>query len=129
MAGMSVTVTEPGSYEATLNRISLIKFAWTSDAAGNVSGTTTTNKYNGVLVGAAFLPGAATPTAGYDVAVKDENGVDVLMAQGLTCIAGGQSSATTSSLGAVVDSTLEPQVVDAGNTKTGTIYLYLRGFG
>jgi hypothetical protein len=118
----TVTITEE-----TFGSLKKIAWAWTSDAAGVVSGTLTTGAYNGVLERLVTVPsGAAAPTDNYDVTVLDEDGTDVLMGAGADRDTANTEQVLASSLGAVANDRLELRVANAGNSKGGTVYLYLR---
>ena len=99
--------------------------AWTSDAAGAVSGIDVP-VMAGTLMRAATVPAAAgdAPTDNYDVVVTDAYGVDLLAA------AGANRSATVSqglSPGvAMVRGNIQPTISNAGNAKKGTLSLVVR---
>ncbi len=121
MAGV-VTITEE-----TYGTMKKVKFAWTSDAAGAADGTTT-KAYSGAIERLVTVPGAGAdqPTNLYNVAVNDEDVTDVLMGAGA-----GRSNASTqqvlaSSLGVVANDKLALAITAAGNTKKGTVYVYIR---
>ena len=112
--------------ETTVGSVKRIKFAWTSDASGNVSGTPTTGVYDGEIIAITTIPsGGGTAPTTYTIAVKDADGNDVLCGLGTT-----RSINTTEflkkPLGAVTLSTLELSIASAGNAKQGTAYLWLR---
>lgn len=126
MAG-TLTVTRN---ERTVRQVRL---AWTSDAAGAVSGTTVDAV--GEIHRVTFVPGTggSQPTDLYDATLLDEDGLDVLAGKGANL-----SNATKTQIcpfigdGTVTDKpvavcgTLELQVAAAGNVKSGTVVLYLR---
>lgn len=97
--------------------------AWTSDASGNVSGTTVPVG-RGRVVQAKTIPGTGgvQPSNGYTVTLKDNDGVDRLGG-----IGAGQSNASaailrpTETLFDAEAPTLELQVSGAGNAKQGTV--------
>jgi len=113
--------------EITHGTIKKIKAAWTSDSAtGAVSGTTT-NSYDGRILGAITVPdGVAAPTDDYDIAVNDSDGVDVALGA-----LGNRDETNTeyvaeASMAAVAHSKLTVAVTAAGNSKKGTLYLFIR---
>jgi len=120
-AGVTVT-------EETFSTMSKITFSWTSNASGAASGATT-NNYSGVIYRIVFEPGssATQPTDLYDVTLTDDDGIDILDGAG-----GDLSNATTDQLqgligvSAVANSKLTLTISNAGDSKTGTVIVYLR---
>lgn len=119
----TVTITEE-----RFGSIKKIKFAWTCDASGNVSGTLTTGVYNGAIERLVTDPAAAgsAPTDNYDVTILDEDGTDVLMGAGADRDTANTEQVLRTSLGVVANDTLELQIASAGNAKSGVVWLYLR---
>jgi hypothetical protein len=122
MAGSVMTFTE-----TTFPTIKKIKAAWTSDnATGAVSGTTT-NYYSGRLIGAITVPdGVAAPTDNYDIAVNDSDSVDVALGALADRDTANTEYVAEASMAGVANDQLTIAVTNAGNSKKGTIYLYLR---
>ncbi len=108
---------------------------WTSAAGGAVSGTTT-EPIVGYLLKCITNPGAAAPTDNYDIAITDEESVDVLA--NCTASLGNRDTANTEvqyfnnldatpaevSLRPCVCDRLTFAVTNAGDTKAGTITLF-----
>ncbi len=120
----TVTVTSSTSVTAGITTYTL---AWTSNAAGAVSGNPFTVK-RGYIVSAKIVPSAVTaPTDLYDVTLIDANSVDIL-----NSLAADQST----SLGRYflfdpplyLDGTqqLDLVIANAGNAKLGTVTLWVR---
>ncbi len=110
-----------------------VSFAWTSNASGAVNGTLT-GKLGGVISRVVFVPGATTaqPTDLYDVTLLDEHGMDVLAGKGAnlsnatsTQICPLIGDGTTTNQPVVINGTLELQVTNAGNAKSGAVHIYL----
>jgi hypothetical protein len=123
VAGSATTFTE-----VTHAGVKKITCAWTSDSAtGAVSGTTT-NPYDGKLIGMTTIPGAAgaAPSADYDVAITDSGGHDVLLGAGANRHTANTEHVAEASLGAVAGSPLTVAVTAAGNSKQGTVVLYIK---
>lgn len=124
-AAGSATLTE-----ITHKPIKKIKFAWTCDASGNVSGgaALSTKIYNGKIIAFQTIPagGGNAPTDNYDIVLNDADGVDVLLGAGQNRDTANTESVADASLGAVVESTLELVVSNAGNAKQGTAYVFIR---
>lgn len=120
MAG-TVTATE-----VTYPAVKKIKFAWTSDNSGDADKTTTA-AFTGKLIQVTTVPdGTAAPTDNYDVEVQDADGVDLLAGAGVDRDTAATEHITSDSIGAVSASTLKLVVSNAGNTKKGTVYVYVR---
>lgn len=121
MAG-TVTVTEE-----RLAPIKKIAFAWTSDGSGNADGATT-KPYTGEIVRLVTVPAAAgaAPTDNYDITVVDEDSTDVLMGGGANRDTANTEQVLASSLGVVVGDVLTIHVTNAGASKQGTTYVYIR---
>jgi hypothetical protein len=119
MAG-TVTVTEHAS-----RSVKKIIWAWTS-TSGGAAGDVTTREYIGKLVGLTTIPGAAAPTDNYDIVVTDEDGHDVLLGAGANRDTANTEHVAETSLGAVAGSTLTLAVTNAGDTKVGTVILYIK---
>ena len=121
MAG-TATVTEHKE-----KSIKLIKYAWTSDASGDVS-QASTSKFDGEILAIATVPdGSAAPTDNYDITLTDENSLDVLAGQGANRDTANTEYVTAKeNLGVVHDSLLTLVVANAGNAKQGTFYVWIR---
>jgi len=124
MAG-TVTITEE-----THGSLKKIAWAWTCDASGNVNGTggQTAGAYNGALERLVTVPAAAgsAPTDNYDITILDEDGVDVLLGAGADRDTANTEQVQRTSLGVVANDKLTLNIANAGNAKSGTVYLYLR---
>jgi hypothetical protein len=143
MANSSMTFTyDDGTCRAVGGRtVRKIICDWLSDdTTGAVSGTT--EKIVGYLVKGVTDPGSPAPTDNYDIAITDEEGVDVLAA----CIAAGRladrDTATTeqayffvenvdaaplaTSTHPIVCDKLTISITNAGNAKAGQLILYYR---
>lgn len=139
MAGSSMTFTYDNGDDYTAGRGSIRKVIadWVSDdAAGTASGTT--SKIVGRLIKAVTDPGSTAPDANYDIAITDEEGVDVLTACQST-LANRHTSTTEEvyflvkdAAGTPLAQSVHPVVCDkltvavsaAGNSKTGQVILY-----
>lgn len=128
MAGSSVTITRK-----KLGGVLKVKFAWVSDASsGAVTSASTGNvtpfEVVGIPMRLTTVPsgGDTAPTADYDITIVDEDGVDIL--NGL----GADRSATATQNKTQLDglimfaaTSLTLTVAAAGNSKAGTVYLYV----
>lgn len=80
MAG-TVTITK-NIIRNNNERIEEYLFDWVADAAdGSVPNTQTTKAVTGWVAMGETDPGSTAPTADYDIAVNDENGVDIFGAE------------------------------------------------
>lgn len=109
-------------------------FSWTSDGSGDASVSAVVS---GEIQRVVIDPSAsAAPTALYDMVLNDENSVDVLAGYGANLSATATTSVcpgtplsdgtTTSVRPVVVDGTLTLVVSNAGDTKSGTVTVYVR---
>lgn len=132
MAGSSVTITRK-----KLGDVVKLKFAWVSDdAAGNVTSASTGNitpfEVTGVPMRLTTVPsgGGTAPTDKYDITIVDEDGVDVLNGLGADRSATlTQHKANTDGLVLCAANNLTLTVANAGNSKAGTVYLYVVNLG
>jgi hypothetical protein len=123
----TVTVTEE-----KVGSVKKILFDWLSENGGANAGKaqkTTTYAYNGVLERVVFVPdsGGTQPTNAYDVEVQDEDGYDVLAANGADLSnAAAVTKTHANGLGAVANDKLTVVVTNAGDAKGGAVIVYLR---
>lgn len=111
-------------------------FAWTSAADGTAtvaSGLAVSGQVQRVV----FIPSAtAAPTDLYDVTLTDADSMDILAGQGANLSTSTSSSVcpgipfddgtTTSVAPCVVDSILTLNVTNAGDSKAGSVIVYVR---
>ena len=123
----SCTITEE-----TFGTVKKVKWVWVSAADGSVGvalvDTTTENAYSGECLRLITVPATAAdqPDDNYDVAILDEDGVDVLISAGMNRDETNTEQAIASSLGAVANDKLKLTVAAAGAGLGGTVYLYIR---
>ena len=111
--------------ENVLSKLKKIKFEWTSDGSGDAEDTTT-NDYTGKIKHLVTVPdGVATPDDNYDIVITDSDGVDVLNGAGANRDTANTEQVTETSLGIVGYSKLTCTISNAGDTKQGTVYLYI----
>ena len=123
MAGSAMTFTE-----YRLGTVKKLKVAWTSDSAtGAVSGTST-YEYEGRLIGAITVPGTAgdQPSDNYDIAVNDADSVDVALGALANRDELNTEFVAEASMAGLANSKITVAVTAAGNSKKGTIYLFIR---
>jgi hypothetical protein len=121
MAG-TVTTTE-----VMFDVIKKVTFDWESSSSGAADGTTT-NYFTGEVIRMITDPGTAAPTADYDIVVNDADGYDILHGAGADRHTSNteQVLSGTGVLGSCVATRLTLAVTNAGDTKAGTLILYLR---
>jgi len=119
---MAGTVVKTEEVEGS---IKMAKFAWTTTSGGTASATTT-ESYNGKILALATDPGSTTPSDNWDVTMLDKNSMDVLLGAGADRDQTNTEYVASASLGAVVNSTLNCVVINGGDAKTGTVYVYVR---
>lgn len=119
---MSCIVTEE-----KISHIKKVKFEWVSAAEGTASGTTS-NIYSGEIIRLVTIPGidAAAPTDNYDVVVNDEDTTDILMGAGVNRDTTATEQVLGSSLGCVANDQLSLSIANAGDTKSGTVIVYIK---
>ncbi len=124
MAAGSVVITEE-----MFASVKLIKFVCTMGTAGTPTASgTTTNIFGGKLLFFVTVPGSGgdAPTDNYDITILDKNSVDVLGDTGLNRATATTESILEASLGAVANSSLKINVVNAGSANISTVYLWIR---
>lgn len=122
MAGSSVTFTE-----TIIGSVKKIKAAWVSDDADGTASGETTYGYSGKIELLTTVPsGSAAPTDAYDITLTDSDSVDVLAGGGADRDTANTEQVLGSSLGAVASSKLTLNISNAGNSKEGTVYVYIR---
>jgi hypothetical protein len=124
MAAGTVTVSE-----TVHGNVKKIAFSWTSGtgAEGGTASGTTTHAYDGKLIGITTIPsGAAAPTDNYDLTLTDIGTHDVLLGAGANRDTADQESVAEASLGAVAASKLTLAVANAGDSKAGTLIVWVR---
>lgn len=124
---MAETVT---CSEETHGTVKKVTWDWLSAADGSVgaaTGVTTTQVYNGALLRAVFVPdsGGTQPSDNYDVVINDADGYDVLAGQGANK-SNAAAVTVVASMGAVANDKLTLGVTNAGGSKGGVVYLYIR---
>lgn len=126
---MAATVTKT---EETFGTIKKISWTWVSHTDGAVATATanaqTSGVYSGEIVRLVTVPagGASAPSDNYDVSILDEDGTDVLMGAGADRDTANTEQVLASSLGVVANDKLTLKVEHAGDTKGGTVHLYIR---
>lgn len=116
MAG-TVTITEE-----SLGKIDKVTFTWASATTGAADGTTT-QLYTGRIKQALIYAGATTPTDLFDVQVKDSASIDLLFGDGANCPVA--DVVVVEDAGYVVNDPLTLAVTNAGDTKTGSVVVYI----
>ena len=131
MPALSAGVTATEETSATQDRfqqatVKKITFAWTSNASGAASGTTTMY-YSGETKRIVFIPGVGV-SALYDITVTDDDSVDILDGDGanLSSTATVQLRPDTKDMAAIAEAQLTCNVTNAGSGATGTVIIYLR---
>jgi hypothetical protein len=141
MAGSSMTFSydEGIHHDGSRHSIKKVIVDWTSDdTTGAVTGTT--KKIVGTLIKGVTDPGAAAPSANYDIDITDEEGVNVLAAcqsglgnrhtadseQVYFLVLDAAGTPLAQSIHPVVCDALTIAVTNAGNSKTGQLVLYYK---
>ena len=116
--------------EEIYGSVKKVTWDWLSAAdgsVGTVAGRITTEIYNGAVLRAVFVPDAAgtQPSDNYDVAINDADGYDILAGQGANK-SNAAAVTVVASMGAVANDKLTLAVTNAGDSKGGIVYLYIR---
>ena len=106
--------------------VKLIKLEWTSDASGDADATTTTAIDGECLLFGTDPSGASAPTDNYDITITDEDGLDVLVGAGADRDTANIEYVQGSSLGVCAGTKLTITVSNAGSSKSGVAYLFVR---
>ena len=123
------------SYRFALNsrpgEINVVTVAWTSAADGTYSESF---DIAGTITGFETDPGATAPTDNYDIVLNSAGGTDLLMGGGanrdtanteyFVPLATGSDGGTKMPVSCAGTATLS--ITNAGNAKTGTVYIYFR---
>ena len=114
--------------EETHGSVKKVRILWISGSGGDIGEVdgTSTEYYSGQVLMFVTDPQAAAPTADYDVEIRDGDGVDILAGAGADRSATVTEYVLASSLGAVANDRLVLRVRNAGDTKSGVVYLYIR---
>lgn len=116
--------------EEMFGPVKKVKFAWTSGTGGDVGAATktSTNVFSGSIERLVTVPGTAgdQPTNLYDIVINDDDGNDVLMGAGANRSNAATEQVLASSLGCIANDKLNLSITAAGDTKKGTVYVYIR---
>ena len=107
--------------------LKLIKFSWTSDGSGDASETNDT-ELTGKIIEIVTVPGSggSQPTDQYDLTITDNNSIDISHGNGANRSNASNEYITEANAGAVVNSKLTITVANAGDTKTGDVYIFVK---
>ena len=133
---MAASCTVTHRYLQKLGGVRKITWAWTSASDGSCTGPTI-EAVGGEIVRIVTIPSAsAAPTTLYDITITDGNSIDVMAGQGANLSATVtahvmpgvplKDGTTTSVAPIIVDDILTLNVTNAGDTKSGTVIMYLR---
>lgn len=120
---MAGTVTQT---ETPRGAINLIAYDWASSTGGEATHAATI-AINGEIMRAVFVPDGSTtaPTDNYDVTLTDANGIDLLAGQGAN-LSATDTIVVTDDIVPLFGSTLNLSVSNAGDSKGGLIYIYMK---
>ncbi|MAH46914.1 hypothetical protein CMI37_13875 [Candidatus Pacearchaeota archaeon] len=115
------------------NSVKKIKWDWQSASDGSVSASVgeTTDQYDGEILAVMTDPDAAgdAPTDNYDIVINDEDSIDVLVGRGAnrdTANSEYVHNINNNPLLPVSKSKLTLVISNAGDTKKGLVYLFIR---
>lgn len=104
--------------------IKAVRYSWTADYFGNVTGNSG-QSYYGQVMALVTIPGGVLPQDQYDITITDQNGYDVCQGNGSNL---GNSSIQTrcTAVSSPVFGNLTLNVSAAGNSSTGHAILYIK---
>lgn len=125
---MTLTYDKAAKRESPFGRlVSTIEWTFTTDGSGDA--TEQTELIGGVINRVVTNPdGAATPTTGWDLTLKDEDGVDLLCGDGANrdvADSGASEQVFTCPHNLAVASKLTLTVANGGDTKKGVVKVLL----
>jgi len=131
VATASSGVGETTASQVSMSGVTCVTVDWLSSSTGIC--TSVLSDVYGIILRVTINPGATSPTAAYDMTLKDADGWDVLDGQGSNLSATVTSSTAccvgSSTLGFVpvtVVGSLTLSITNAGASKVGAIRLYLK---
>jgi len=116
--------------EVLLGTMKKITGEWTSDAAGDAQGTTT-SYYSGEIAAFSTIPNPDAdtgfwPTDNYDIVGRDNEGFDVIAAGGVDRDVSGEEAVSDTVLGAICHSQITFTVTNAGAVNYGKFAAWIR---
>lgn len=126
MAGSVITTKAEDVFRAQEGGVDKHVVVWTSDASGDVSGSTVSVDF-GTLLRVTFVPGSGgvQPSDLHDITLLDAYGIDLLLGQGANL---SSSAPAAIQPGLIVEpGNLQLVVANAGNAKSGTVTLLIGG--
>lgn len=124
-SGTTITGTTVTEEESRTESVKAIAWAFTTDATGTAI-FKTEFYYSGKILGIASVIGSASPSDGWDLAITDQKGVDVLAGYGMNQTAGASRYIYDSTLGVVANDRLTFNVTNAGASKNATATIWIR---
>lgn len=130
-AGSACTGVNNGLVPGSMSRVIELQYSWTSDdTEGSVDNLGGITGITGTIIAWRAVPGTSSeqPTADYDVTVVDGNGATLAALDNLpNTLTGANYGALGSNGGMYVrNATIGLSVANAGNSKEGVVYLYVR---
>jgi hypothetical protein len=111
--------------EERIGTVHKLVYSWSTNITDTETSGTSIEAYTGQIVKAYIVPSASNPPPdGYDVALYDQSGIDLLEASGAN-----QISVTTGIVNAegwVANDTLTLSVTNVATDTAGTVYVYVK---
>lgn len=123
---MTITISDRADEQPMERKVAVISYAFTTDGSGDASEETI--KILGKVKRMVTNPDDTdTPTTGWDLTIKDEDGVDILEGEGANrdVADSGASEEVVLTISVLIASKLTFTVANGGNTKKGVVKLYL----
>ena len=125
---MTITISDRADEQPTERKVAVISYAFTTDGSGDASEETTLKVIGQVKRMVTNPDDTDTPTAGWDVTIKDEDGVDILCGNGADRDADGSKASEQAfpcPANVAIASKLTFTVANGGNAKKGVVKLYI----
>ncbi len=127
MTAATSTLTEEFDKNTSIYKL---KWEWVSSSTdGTATGTTgfqSTVPITGTCHRLVTIPtSSAAPSDNYDVYINDEDGYDILVGGGLNRSTSATQGVVAASMGCVKNDKITLSITGAGNSKEGTVILYL----
>lgn len=114
--------------EERIGGIAKLTYSWTTGVTDTAASGVTSFAYTGKVVKVYIVPSSTyTPTDDFDVALYDEDGVDVLDGYG-TDASTAPTVTVLSDVGVMANDTLQISVTGVSTSQAGIVYVYIERY-
>lgn len=114
--------------EERIGGIAKLTYSWTTGVTDTAASGVTSFAYTGKVVKVYIVPSSTyTPTDAFDVALYDEEGVDVLDGYG-TDASTAPTVTVISNVGVMANDTLQISVTGVSTSQAGIVYVYIERY-